>query len=121
MRTLVLVIVVVVALAPASYADPPWYTRKPDLKLDVKPSARVRPIRPATAKRGPDVTPDDVLEHQRLAEPMRREQEAILIGLIADTADSDPDKPDYLFRLAEHYAEQLRYWRLKSVELTIGE
>jgi hypothetical protein len=119
MRTLVLVILV--GLAPASYADPPRYTRKPDLKLDVKPSARVRPIRPATARRGPDVTPDDVLEHQRLAEPMRREQEAILIGLIADTPDSDPDKPDYFFRLAEHYAEQLRYWHLKSVELTIGD
>ena len=116
MRTLLLV--VLVAAAPA-YADPPKYVRKPDLKIEVKPSARVRPIQAKTAKRQPEVTPDDVLKREELAAPLRRDQEVMLLQLIADTPDTDPDKPDYVFRLAEHYATQLRFWRLKSVELTL--
>ena len=47
-------------------------------------------------------------------EPLRREQESILVQLVHDTPQDDPDKPDYLFRLAEHYAMQQRFWRLQS-------
>lgn len=35
---------------------------------------------------------------------------------VNDTPDTDADKPDYLFRLAEQYALQLRHWRLRATE-----
>jgi hypothetical protein len=114
-----LVVIVILGLVTVSYANPPKYARKVDLKLDVKPSPRVKPIQVAPATQKP-VTPDDVLAREELVDPLRQEQEAMLIQLIGDTPDSDPDKPEYMFRLAEGYARQLRLWRLKSVELTIG-
>ena len=106
-----------ISIATAAYADPPRYTRKQDLHLDVKPSGRVVPIRPAVApRRQPSLTADDLMEIEGRRIPIRHEQEAILVDLIRDTPDSDPDKPDYMFRLAEQYATQLRYWHLRSIE-----
>ena len=49
------------------------------------------------------------------------EQERILEKLIKDTPADDPDKPDYMFRLAEHYAQQLQFWRIKAVEEQLGK
>jgi hypothetical protein len=57
------------------------------------------------------------IEEQLL--PVRHEQEGILVGLARDTPDGDPDKPDYLFRLAEHYAAELRFWKIKAVEQSL--
>ncbi len=117
MRTRVLMIL---AVASVAHADPPKYVRKPALVIDVKPSARVKPIQPAhAAPQEPVVTADDVLAIEERTDPLHKEQEAILIQLIGDTPDSDPDKPDYLFRLAEQYAKQHRFWHLKAVGLTL--
>lgn len=116
MRNLSLVVAALL-LGSSAEANPPRYSRKPALELDVKLSNRVRPNQPATAAQArPVVDADDVMRGLGRAEPVRREQERILERLIADTPDDDPEKPDIMFRLAEHYARQLRFWRIKAIE-----
>jgi hypothetical protein len=118
MRSLILAGVVSAVLAPTAFANPK-YTRKQDLPIEVKPTSRVKPVAQVAKPHGPDVSADDILAIEDKAEPLRKEQQAILIQLVNDTPDTDPDKPDYLFRLAEQYALQLRHWRLRSAEAAI--
>src|SRR6185503_1155059 len=69
----------------------------------------------------PALTADAVLSIEGLVGNIRGEQEQILADLIAQTPDSEvEEKSDYYFRLGELYAKQQRYWRLKSVEMTIA-
>jgi hypothetical protein len=103
------------ALPSLGHADAK-YTRKHELHIDVHLSDRTKPIAPSLTPAKPRVTADDVLRAQTQTQPMRVEQEAILVKLIAETPDDDPDKPDLMFRLAEQYAQQLRYWNLKSID-----
>src|SRR5439155_4398994 len=41
----------------------------------------------------------------------------VLQRLIDNTTDDDPEKPDYLFRMAELYAEQEHYYSFRAREL----
>ena len=97
-------------------ADAPKYTRKHDLHIDVKQTTRTAPIQAAQKPPQHPIGAEAVLLAEEHNAPLVHEQEAILIKLIADTPDTDPDKPDYMFRLAEHYAQELRHWRLRAVE-----
>lgn len=45
------------------------------------------------------------------------EQVKVLRRLIENTDDSDPEKPDLLFRMAELYAEQERYYNFRARDL----
>jgi hypothetical protein len=105
-------------LSSMAHAGP--YKRTTDVKIDVKQTFRTRPPRPTAQKAAPVVTADDLLAVAVAAEPLRKEQQEILIGLVRDTPDDDPDKPDFLFRLAEQYAAQLRVWSLKAAEFQIA-
>jgi len=117
MRTALLVIAL---CATTAHADRAKYSRKQNVVVPVNLSNRVKPIEPkAKPSTGPVATPDDIMLAQERQQPLRREQEAILEKLIKDAPDDDPEKPDYMFRLAEHYAQQLRFWRLKSIAPTI--
>lgn len=111
-----LLVLVSVLLATPAYADAPRYTRKQTVVVDVKLSERVKPIQPTTGVQGRAATANEVMVIEEQNEPLRREQEGILGQLVKDTPDDDPDKADLLFRLAEHYAKQQRFWRLKSME-----
>ena len=113
-----MVVGILVAAATAS-AEPPKYTRKPPVQVEVRLSDRVKPKPPAKSTPAGPVTADGVLAIIERAQPLRREQEALLEKLIRDAPDSDAEKPDYMFRLAEHYAQQLRFWRLKAIEPTV--
>ncbi len=114
---------VTVALAlgslPAS-ADPPRYKRKHELTIDVRQSDRTRPVHAAPARpQQPTLGGETVLLLELAKSPIRKEQEQLLEQLVRDTPDDDPDKPDLLFRLAEHYASQLRLWRLEEIRLEL--
>lgn len=111
MRTLL----VLAVLATGAHAELPRYTRTPNVAIDVKLSDRAKSIKP-TIDKGRPATANEVMAIQEQNEPLRREQEVILGQLVNETPDDDPDKPDLLFRLAEHYAKQQRFWRLKSLE-----
>ena len=119
MRTLLFVAVLVACTV--AHADRPHYTRKQSLAIPVKLSDRTKPVRPPAAPppSQPTVTADQLIEIEDIQQPIRRGQEAILEKLVADTPDSDPEKPDYMFRLAEHYAKQLRFYRMKSIAPTM--
>jgi len=119
MRALLLIAIA----ATAAHADPPKYTRKPPrLELDLRRDDRAKPIVPVEQTPAkPSATADQVLAAQLAADPIRTEQEALLFQLVRDTPDTDPDKPDYLFRLAEHYAQQLRTWRLEAERLRLAK
>ena len=113
-------LLVIALCATTSYADRARYTRKQNVVIDVPLSKRVKPIESmAKQPAGPVATPDDIMLAQERQQPLRREQEVILEKLIKDAPDDDPEKPDYMFRLAEHYAQQLRFWRLKAIAPTI--
>jgi len=109
----------VLTISATAFASPK-YTRKQDLHIDVKQTPRTKPLPPPERHTPEATTPavraDDILAIEDQAEPLRAEQQAILIQLVNDTPDTDPDKPDYLFRLAEQYALQLRHWRLRATE-----
>jgi tetratricopeptide (TPR) repeat protein len=100
------------------------YTRSQDnVKINVKLSDRVKPIQPkqkSPKEQKPDLSADQVLSIEGLVGNIRAEQEAILADLIQNTPDRQVDeKSNYYFMLGELYAKQQRFWRLKSVELTI--
>src|SRR3569623_3842498 len=110
-----------VLVATASVASAiPKYSRKQDLHHDVKLAPRTRPAPPPERHTPEATTPavdaDDVLDIEDKAAPLRAEQQALLVQLVRDTPDTAPDKPDYLIRLAEQYALQLRHWRLRAVD-----
>jgi hypothetical protein len=81
------------------------------------PSAK--PIQPAAIATRP-ITSGEAHALEDLETPIRQQQEAVLIELVNATPDDDPDKPEVLFRLAQHYSLQQRFWRLRSVELLRG-
>jgi hypothetical protein len=113
MRTLLLAFV---AISVTAYADPPKYTRH-QIAVDVMQSSRVSPIRPISPSQPPrpSTTADAALARERAVAPIRKEQEAVLADLVRDTPDDDPQKADLMFRLAELYAMQARFWRLEAI------
>lgn len=88
------------------------YTRKQPVVVVPKATPRAKP-KVVVAK---PLTADEAFAIEADKQPIKQQQEALLIKLVRDTPDDDADKPDYLFRLAELYAQQQRYWRLKANE-----
>ena len=116
--------VALMATAPAYAQKKANYTRSQDnVKINVKLSDRVKPIQPKpqeAKEQKPDLSADQVLSIEGLVGNIRSEQEQILADLISNTPDRQVDeKSNYYFMLGELYAKQQRFWRLKSVELTI--
>ena len=107
--------------AALAHADHHTYVRNQTFQIDTKGTQRSKPIKPVAPKpRTPTLDGGQVMAIVEAQEPIRKEQEALLIQLATDTPDDDPAKPDYLFRLAEQYAAELRLWRLKSAEYQIA-
>ncbi len=102
-------------LCSIAYADPPHYTRKQELHIDAKQTERTRP-KPPVASIDRPISAGDAMATAELQAPIRQEQEGLLLQLVNSTSDDDPDKAEYLFRLAEHYSRQQRFWRLEAGE-----
>jgi hypothetical protein len=119
MRTINIVAVAATVLACPAAADPPKYKRNVNVSVDVKLSDRVKPRQHTSAPPAVPIGPDGILLIEERTQPIRREQERVLERLIRETPDDDPDKPDIMFRLAEHYAKQLRFYRLQSIAPTM--
>ena len=78
--------------------------------------------KPAQAKKDekkrPEINADDVFGGVgEKVKGVTDQQINILKKLIANTSDGDPEKPDLLFRLAELYAEQQRYYNFRARDL----
>jgi len=107
-----LAIAMVLLCAPAAHADVP-FPRTPTVPAKFTLPARVLPVAPAApaqqAPARPAITADAVLTIPDLEGPQRREQEQILIDLIANTPDREAEeKSDYYFRLGTLYAKRVR-------------
>jgi hypothetical protein len=111
-------ILLVLALLPSLAIAEGRYKRPQPSAPPVNLSDRTKPIQPKAIETKP-ITSDAALAGLAKAEPVRREQEDILFKIAANTADDDPEKADILFRLAEHYAKQMRYWRLEATKAQI--
>jgi tetratricopeptide (TPR) repeat protein len=118
-----LAILGVLLVSTNAWAQKAKYTRQQDVKINVTLSDRVKPKAPKQEDKKdvqPALTADDILSIEGLVGNIRAEQEQILARLIANTPDREvEEKSDYYFRLGELYAQQQRYWRLKSVEYQI--
>jgi hypothetical protein len=118
MRYLILASLLHAALA---HADHHTYARKQTFQIDTKGTERTKlhPVAPKSS-RTPTIGADQAMAIAEAQEPIKSRSRKLLIQLANDTPDADPDKPDYLFRLAEQYAGELRLWRLKSAEYQIA-
>jgi hypothetical protein len=99
-------IMIFLLLASTASAEP--YKRKAAVP-EAKHVDRKKPAAPTKP-----VTADAILAGELLADGYRQQQERLLQQLIDETPDTDPEKPDLMFRLAEHYSRQLLYWRLRE-------
>jgi hypothetical protein len=106
-------LVAVIALTSIASANP-RYTRSHVAVPAAGPLAVAKTPPPPSSK--PAITADQAMHVEELVDPIRRDQEVLLEGLVHDTPDDDPQKPDIIFRLAELYAMQARLWRLESFD-----
>src|SRR5262245_18795938 len=105
---------IAVVLLVSVTASAQRYTRQQTVKIDVVVSDRSRPQPPKPAPAAQPITADKALKYEETRMTYSKDQEAILVKLIAATPDNDPDKPDLWFRLAELYARQQRIERLRA-------
>ena len=103
------ILLALLVVASTAQAEP--YKRK--AAVPQTPTKSDKPSAKPTAQPTASMA-DAILAGEERAQPIRIEQEKTLEKLARDTPDADPDKPAILFRLAELYAEQLRFWRIKA-------
>jgi tetratricopeptide (TPR) repeat protein len=94
------------------------YTKK-EAEIAATQTALTKPSQKKVEdKTRPEISADDVF--QGVGEKVKSITDAqikTMQRLIKNTSDSDPEKPDLLFRLAELYAEQQRYFNFRAREL----
>ncbi|ACY15027.1 tetratricopeptide repeat protein [Haliangium ochraceum] len=109
------------AILSPQAADAQRYKRESTIKrIDVKQTDKTKKIQPKTKQDQqvqPTLTADDLIELQGKVREIRKEQIQQFALLIEDTDPDDPERPDLLFRLAELYAQQQRYWRFRAMDL----
>jgi TolA-binding protein len=101
-------------------ADAQRYKRESTIKrIDVKQTDKTKKLeaKPKEQQNQPTLSADDLIELQGKVREIRQEQIQQFALLIEDTDPDDPERPDLLFRLAELYAQQQRYWRFRAMEL----
>jgi TolA-binding protein len=119
----------VIAAPAAAEGQKHKYTRPQDVKVPVNVSDRSKPIQVKADPKAPEkpvisrelvIDAELALAIEGLRGKFQTEQEEILRDLIKQTPDADVDeKANYYFMLGELQAKQHRYWRLKSVELSM--
>ncbi len=94
------------------------FTKKEDTVV-ASQTALTKPVQKAEReKKKPDLTASDVFAGQGEAlKSVTDSQIKLLQKLVEATDDNDPEKPDILFRMAELYAEQERYYSFRAREL----
>ncbi len=96
----------------------PKYTKK-ESDIQATQSAATKPTQhKADDKTRPTISAEDVFGG--VGEQLKGisdQQISVLKRLIDATNDSDPEKPDLYFRMAELYAEEQRYYNFRSREL----
>lgn len=94
------------------------FTKKEDAVVATQ-TALTKPVPKAEKdKKKPDLTANDVFSGQGdQLKAVTDSQIKVLQRLIDITNESDPEKPDLLYRMAELYAEQTRYYNFRARDL----
>jgi tetratricopeptide (TPR) repeat protein len=93
------------------------YTKQ-ETQITATQTALTKPQQHQADKKKPTITAEDVFGG--VGEKVKSVTDAqikVLARLIDNTSDSDPEKPDLLFRMAELYNEQYRYYDFRAREL----
>lgn len=102
------------ALVSGAAAAKGRYSR-PEPPITAAPTALTRPAAVAVDKRAPGLTASDIFAGSGEAlKAVTNSQLKVLSRLIDVTREDDPERPDLLFRRAELYAEQERYFNFKA-------
>src|SRR5262245_62380257 len=92
------------------------FSKKEDAVIATQ-TALTKPVQKSEKKK-PELTASDVFAGQGdQLKAVTDSQIKVLQRLIDITNESDPEKPDLLYRMAELYAEQTRYYNFKAREL----
>ena len=92
---------------PAAVLAGPRHTKPTTVEVQAAPRRATAAAGAASAAAGPALHADRFRRQLRARVTRMNDQAiAILLRLIEATSDDDPDKPDLLFRLAEHYREK---------------
>jgi tetratricopeptide (TPR) repeat protein len=119
----VFVTLVTTALFGASLAQAaPMHARKTgEREVRVKQTERSQGLvaRPKSEqkKKRPRLTADDIIHIQGEVKNITNAKIRQYLELIAATDRKSKDLPDYMFRLADLYAQKQRYWRFRAMEL----
>jgi len=94
------------------------YTKK-ESEIQATQTALTKPAQTKKdEKKRPDITADDVFGGVgEKVKSVTDQQIKVMQRLIQNTSDTDPEKPDLLFRMAELYNEQQRYYNFRAREL----
>jgi tetratricopeptide (TPR) repeat protein len=94
------------------------YTKK-ESEIQATQTALTKPVQvKKDEKSRPNINADDVFGGVgEKVKSITDQQTKILQRLIENTSDTDPEKPDLLFRMAELYNEQQRYYNFRAREL----
>lgn len=103
----------------SSYAGAAGKYTKKEVEIQATQTALTKPVQHAKEeKKKPTITAEDVFGG--VGEKVKSVTDAqirVLRQLIDNTNDNDPEKPDLLFRMAELYNEQYRYYDFRAREL----
>src|ERR1041385_867702 len=117
MRILWAASLLLTAYASAALAGPVY--KKKETEIKVQQTERTAPPKAkATEKIGPTLTADQFIAS--IATKIANINQAMIdkMGkLISITPDTDPEKPDFIFRLAELYNEKRSYYNFRAREL----
>jgi tetratricopeptide (TPR) repeat protein len=106
--------------APAAAQDAKYKRSTPKINVKVEQTERTRGLKAkpkAKAETMPEITADAFMDIETAVKGIRQAEIEEYRLLIEDTPASSPELPDLLFRLAEKYAQQQRYWRFRAMEL----
>ena len=111
---------VAAALSAGDAAAAPRFTKKEEavIATQTELTKPKDPTKKREDKKKPDLTASDVFAG--MGEELKAvtdSQIKLLQRLLSATSDDDPEKPDIMFRIAELYAEQQRYYNFKAREL----
>jgi len=96
----------------------PRYTKK-ESNIEATQTALTKPSQAKKDdKKKPEIQAEDIFQGVgNQIKSVTDQQINVLKRLIDNTSDSDPEKPDLLYRMAELYAEQQRYYNFRAREL----
>jgi TolA-binding protein len=123
-RTALTALAVTLGLAVPALAqdEAPRYRRTtPKVKVDVKQTERTKKLSERALKtkkedKKPTLTSEEFLNVQGKVGNIRKSQQSKLFRLAQVTPDDNAEKPEILFRLAESFAQEQRYYRFRAFE-----